>query len=163
MIKTAAADDEPEEAASSSTSSDDASSAEDVSSDSEDSGSDAACVSRPSKIRKTTRRRDDHVMPPPSIIKRESSDRQSPNVRRASGVTHQGVRKASTGGSGKVAELLPARQHVIKKLGEVIKGLFGGELSEFQSGEYAKEVEASMWAQLKDVVGGKDAAGGRYK
>ncbi|ORY29695.1 hypothetical protein BCR39DRAFT_588270 [Naematelia encephala] len=68
------------------------------------------------------------------------------------------VKRASTGFG-----LLPARLHVQKKLSEVVKGLFGDAMSGEEADRYAAVIEEGVWAAFKDVVGGKDAAGGRYK
>ena len=46
---------------------------------------------------------------------------------------------------------------------QVVKQLFHGKLSEEKVRLYAEEVETALWANFKDLVAGKETAGGRYK
>lgn len=86
---------------------------------------------------------------PPTIIRKRESVERKPSI--SSPV------KKSTG------PLPPARAHVLNKMTEVIKGLFGEEMTPEAALKYAADVEAAIWAGFKEVVGGKEIVGGRYK
>jgi len=71
------------------------------------------------------------------------------------------VRKASATATS--TGLPPARIHVLQRLTQVVKQLFEGRLSEEKAGQYARELETAIWSHFKEVVAGKETAGGRYK
>jgi hypothetical protein len=52
---------------------------------------------------------------------------------------------------------------VLKKLGETIKVFFEGRLNDEEVGKFAGEMEDALWASFKDVLGGKETVGVRYK
>jgi hypothetical protein len=48
-------------------------------------------------------------------------------------------------------------------LTDVIKGLFQGKLEDVKAVKFGQEMEAALWAGFKDVIGGKEVVGTRYK
>lgn len=59
--------------------------------------------------------------------------------------------------------LPPARQHVLYKLTEVVRKFFGERMKGDEVEAYAAELEAGLFAGFKEVAGGKETAGQRYK
>ena len=59
--------------------------------------------------------------------------------------------------------LPPARLHVLNKMSEMIRTLFEGKLNASQAETYGKELEMALWNGFKEMIGGKEAVGSRYK
>nr|ODN91942.1 hypothetical protein L203_01196 [Cryptococcus depauperatus CBS 7841] len=59
--------------------------------------------------------------------------------------------------------LLPMRKYVRDKLAPAIKRLFGDEMDDVKASNFAMEVEVAMYKHFKDVIGGKEFTGTRYK
>ncbi|KAL7422433.1 hypothetical protein Q5752_003081 [Cryptotrichosporon argae] len=84
--------------------------------------------------------------------------------RKASGtVPVPAPKRTASSSTGTGADLPPARQYVVDKLGEVVGLLFTGRPEAVDSKAYARDMEAALFASFKDVVGGKEIAGVRYK
>ncbi|KAL1407768.1 hypothetical protein Q8F55_007202 [Vanrija albida] len=71
------------------------------------------------------------------------------------------VRKSS---NVSAAALPPARQYVLDKMAATIRGIYGEDkMSPAFAEEYGRKVEATIFTNFKEVIKGKEAAGGRYK
>lgn len=73
-------------------------------------------------------------------------------------------RKRSSTGSIKPGGLPPARLYVLEKMAATMRAVFGEDkMDEPAAKEYGRELEEAIFFSFKDIVNGKEAAGGRYK
>lgn len=60
--------------------------------------------------------------------------------------------------------LPPARKYVSDKMASAVRALFGEDkMDEAAAETYGRQVEAALYNHLKEVIKGKEVAGGRYK
>lgn len=73
-------------------------------------------------------------------------------------------RKASSSNANASETLPPARQYVLDKMAVTIRSIYGEEkMSAEFAEEYGRTLEAAIFANFKENLKGKEAAGGRYK
>ncbi|WWC63600.1 uncharacterized protein I303_106205 [Kwoniella dejecticola CBS 10117] len=118
----------------------------------DDSGSEAQIASSSSSRQSSV-----HPTPPPNKRSRLSTD-----IKRKSSIIVE--RKASIDRKSSVASgaLPPMRKYVRERLAPLFQGLFG-TMSEGEAVNFSQAVEEGIYSNFKEIIGGKESTGTRYK